>query len=98
MYKNRAYINYLSSEDESLPAECRRHVCRLSPSDESNCYPMLQIHKTWERVVLFTAPRTGVVVSEGRGKRPVGYWTNGWDESMYKPFSGNVLISNLISE
>jgi hypothetical protein len=81
---------------DSLPDDCRSYTTQLEPESQFNQFPQMMIHSHWGRVVLFTSETTGVVVEQGRGKRPVGYFTTHWMSSFYRPFAGSVTISNHI--
>lgn len=59
-------------------------------------YPYLGKHISTGKKVLFIAPFTGMVVEEPECDEklasPVGYYTNQWIETSFKPISGTVTM------
>jgi len=61
-------------------------------------YPYLGVSKNIpNRVVLFTEPGEGVILSEAKGNLrvyPIGCTSKLWAEDMFKPLSGSVTLEN----
>ena len=59
-------------------------------------YPYLGIRKDEEdyTVVLFTSCDEGTVVASDYNKQPIGYYSNGWRQSDFTPFTGTIELSN----
>ena len=61
--------------------------------EQSRNYPYLGELGFDNLVILFTEPRTGIVVSQGNGW-DIGDNNDSWNESDFKPFNGKVILSN----
>lgn len=59
-------------------------------------YPCLKESMDYPgRVVLFTAPKEGIVVSEWEGGvHKIGRESKLWSESVFKLFEGSIVLSN----
>jgi len=57
-------------------------------------YPCLKQYCYKGRVVLFVAPRTGIVVQRGDGSYNVGDFSQKWAEEEYLPFHGSVTFES----
>ena len=60
-------------------------------------YPCLKISTTTGRVILFSAPQTGVVVHmapPNQGSMGVGAYHDGWSENDFEPLKGKIILSN----
>lgn len=60
--------------------------------EPKNEYPVLKHNGSL--VVLFTEPKTGVVVHSPGYNYPVGDYSSKWNESMFDTLDGEVKLSN----
>ena len=70
-------------------------VLNSSPKQGKSKYPYLGITNN-ERIILFTAPSCGVVLSEPPEKsyHEIGYTSSEWGESIFNPYDGEIILSN----
>ena len=58
-------------------------------------YPVLKTYKDGDFIVLFKSAGCGTVVwSVGYETPKLGTWSEIWSESCFKPFNGEVVLSN----
>lgn len=58
-------------------------------------YPYLGVARNNKSVVLFTSPRTGVLLDLGGYKgHGVGYICNTWLEDSFEHYEGSILLTN----
>lgn len=70
-------------------------VIELDGEGERNEYPCLKVSITDKRrVVLFTGPKSGTLLSETNIGDNTGSTHESWAEDMFVPFVGSIRLSN----
>lgn len=64
---------------------------------QAKSYPILMLPNDSEIkiVVLFSEPKVGIVVATGNPLFSLGHRQEDWDMSVFKDFTGTVILSNI---
>ncbi len=60
--------------------------------DEPNEYPCIK-KLGLASVVLFTAPRTGILLYSNSNAGRIGRYDNSWVEELFEPFNGSITLT-----
>ena len=72
-----------------------KSTVKLAETAPKKEYPCLKICNTTNIIILFTSPEKGTVVNSGNSNNyPIGYYSSFWAMSPFKPFEGEITLSN----
>lgn len=57
-------------------------------------FPKLMQSSRTGTIVLFREPCVGTVVADPSSALPLGYYSDGWDKSLFTDFHGKIELSN----